>query len=694
MADSVLSSCKAQILAPAGSFECLSAAVRCGADAVYLGLKSFSARASAQNFSNEELEKAVKYCRERDVKVHLAVNTALYDSELKEAARIIEFAAKIGVDALIVSDLGVLSLAKEICPSLSVHASTQMGIASLSGAKTAKELGFDRAVLARELSRDEIGEIAKSKIIETEAFVHGAHCMSVSGQCYFSAMLGGRSGNRGRCAQPCRLNFGIGNSQGYALSLKDMSLCSHIRELCAMGVTSLKIEGRMKRPEYVAAAVSLVRASMQGEDTLEIFELSRDIFSRSGFTDGYYKSQIGKNMFGTRVRDDVVSAQSAMPRLHELYRKERQSVPINAEVKIGENQQITLNIKDKNENAVSVSAPLSSHSTATTDEQVALKQISRLGGSPYYVDEFMCDIKDGAFAPPSLLNSLRREAIEKLSQIRAKAPDREVFCPSEIPNIPKTNGEQKLFVRFENAEQLFECINLCDCAYLPARECLKLLEKGNLEKVKAKLVPELDRWAFSNDGFTRSAVKKLKAAGIENFCAQNIGQLSILKEEGVKAHLGAFMNVYNSRALKVLKELSVESAVASFEMPIKKIENLSHYINIGALVYGYIPLMLTRACPVKSAGGCKNCGKNAKLVDRTGARFAVKCTGAVSEIYNSVALCAQIEKSGFNSLDFLLCYFTGEDKERCKEVLLSVKNGVFPEKNGLFTRGLYKSGVI
>ena len=694
MADSVLSSCKAQILAPAGSFECLSAAVRCGADAVYLGLKSFSARASAQNFSNEELEKAVKYCRERDVKVHLAVNTALYDSELKEAARIIEFAAKIGVDALIVSDLGVLSLAKEICPSLSVHASTQMGIASLSGAKTAKELGFDRAVLARELSRDEIGEIAKSKIIETEAFVHGAHCMSVSGQCYFSAMLGGRSGNRGRCAQPCRLNFGIGNSQGYALSLKDMSLCSHITELCAMGVTSLKIEGRMKRPEYVAAAVSLVRASMQGEDTLEIFELSRDIFSRSGFTDGYYKSQIGKNMFGTRVRDDVVSAQSAMPRLHELYRKERQSVPINAEVKIGENQQITLNIKDKNENAVSVSAPLSSHSTATTDEQVALKQISRLGGSPYYVDEFMCDIKDGAFAPPSLLNSLRREAIEKLSQIRAKAPDREVFCPSEIPNIPKTNGEQKLFVRFENAEQLFECINLCDCAYLPARECLKLLEKGNLEKVKAKLVPELDRWAFSNDGFTRSAVKKLKAAGIENFCAQNIGQLSILKEEGVKAHLGAFMNVYNSRALKVLKELSVESAVASFEMPIKKIENLSHYINIGALVYGYIPLMLTRACPVKSAGGCKNCGKNAKLVDRTGARFAVKCTGAVSEIYNSVALCAQIEKSGFNSLDFLLCYFTGEDKERCKEVLLSVKNGVFPEKNGLFTRGLYKSGVI
>ncbi len=694
MADSVLSSCKAQILAPAGSRECLVAAVRCGADAVYLGSKSFSARASAQNFSDAELEDAVKYCRERDVKVHLAINTALYDSELLEAARIIEHAAKIGVDALIVSDLGVLSLAKEICPSLSLHASTQMGIASLSGAKMARELGFDRAVLARELSRDEIGEIAKSKVIETEAFVHGAHCMSVSGQCYFSAMLGSRSGNRGRCAQPCRLNFGIGNSDGYALSLKDMSLCSHIAELCNMGVTSLKIEGRMKRPEYVAAAVSLVRAAMQGEDTSEILKLAKDIFSRSGFTDGYYKSQIGKNMFGTRVRDDVVSAQSAIPRLHQLYRKERQFVPIDAEVKIGENQQITLNINDKNQNRVSVSAPSPCDNAGTLDEQFVLKQLSRLGGSPYYIDGFRCDIKEGASAPPSLLNSLRREAIEKLSQKRQKPPVREIFCPSELPNIYKTNTKQKLAARFENAEQLFECYELCDTAYLPIRECLKLLEGGGLEKIKAKLVPELDRWAFSNDEFTRSAVKKLKDAGIDSFCAQNIGQLSVLKEEGLVAHLGAFMNVYNSRALKLLKELSVESAVASFEMPIKKIENLSHFVSIGALVYGYIPLMLTRACPVKSALDCKKCGKNAKLVDRTGASFSVKCRGAVSEIYNSVPLCAQVEKGGFDSPDFLLCYFTSEDKKRCKEVLLSVKNRVSPDKNGSFTRGLYKSGVI
>ncbi|MBQ1262827.1 MAG: U32 family peptidase, partial [Oscillospiraceae bacterium] len=572
MADSILSSCKAQILAPAGSLECLTAAVRCGADAVYLGSKSFSARASAQNFADDELEQAVKYCRERDVKVHLAINTALYDSELNEAARLIEFAAKIGVDALIVSDLGVLSLAKEICPSLSLHASTQMGIASLSGAKMARGLGFDRAVLARELSRNEIEEIAKSGVIETEAFVHGAHCMCVSGQCYFSAMLGGRSGNRGRCAQPCRLNFGIGSKDGYALSLKDMSLCSHIRELCSMGVTSLKIEGRMKRPEYVAAAVSLVRASMQGEDTSEIFELTRDIFSRSGFTDGYYKSQIGKNMFGTRVKDDVVSAQSAMPRLHELYRKERQSVPIRADVKIGENQQITLNLCDKIKNNVSVSAPLPIDSIGNVDKAFVLKQISRLGSSPYYIDGFNCEIKDGAYAPPSLLNSLRREAVEMLSQKRQKAPDKDVFCPSELPDVSKNQTAQKLYARFESAEQLFECYDLCDGAFLPVRECLKLLENGGLEKVKAKLVPELDRWAFSNDEFTKTALNKLKVAGIDSACVQNIGQLALVKEAGMKIHFGAFMNVYNSRAISLLKELEVESAVASFEMPIKKIE--------------------------------------------------------------------------------------------------------------------------
>lgn len=694
MADSVLKGCKAEILAPAGSLECVTAAVRCGADAVYLGSKSFSARAFAQNFTDDELETAVKYCRERDVKVHLALNTALYDSELLEAARIIEQAAKMGIDALIVSDLGVLSLAKEICPSLSIHASTQMGIASLSGAKAAKELGFDRAVLARELSRDEIGEIAKSGVIETEAFVHGAMCMSVSGQCYFSAMLGARSGNRGRCAQPCRLNFGIGNSNGYALSLKDMSLCSHIKELCEMGVSSLKIEGRMKRPEYVAAAVSLVRASMQGEDTSEIYELSKDIFSRGGFTDGYFCSNIGKNMFGTRSRDDVISARSAMPQLHQLYRKEWQSVPIDAEIKIGISEPIKLSLKDKNENSAVSYASAANLSANPADEAYVLKQLSRLGGSPYYIDGFKCEIEEGAGISPSVLNSIRREALEKLSQKRQKAPKREIFCPEEIPFVSKKQSKTQIAARFENIDQLYENRNLCDIIYLPIRECLKLAGSELLTEMKEKLVPELDRWAFSNDAFTKTALENLKQKGIDRACVQNIGQLHLVKKLEIKAYFGPLMNIYNSRALKKLSELSVESAVASFEIPSKKLKGLSHFVKLGALVYGYIPLMMTRACPGKSEGGCKSCQGSLKLTDRTGKNFSVKCRGTVSEIYNCVPLSAKIENGDFDSVDFLLAYFTNEGGKRCKEVILSLKNRVSPDCSEGFTRGLYKSGVI
>ena len=694
MADSVLSSCKAEILAPAGSLECVTAAVRCGADAVYLGSKSFSARASAQNFTDDELETAVKFCRERDVKVHLALNTALYDSELDSAARLIEYAAKIGVDALIVSDLGVLSLAKEICPSLSLHASTQMGIASLSGAMAAKELGFDRAVLARELSRDEISEIAKSGVIETEVFVHGALCMSVSGQCYLSALLGGRSGNRGRCAQPCRLNFGIGNNDGYALSLKDMSLCSHIAELCNMGVTSLKIEGRMKRPEYVAAAVSLVKASMMGEDTSEIFELSKDIFSRSGFTDGYFKSDIGKNMFGYRRRDDVMSAKTALPRIHELYRKENQSVPLSAEVKISTEQPISLTLRDKTQNIVTAETEKASACQNSADKSFVLNQISRLGSTPYYIDDFKCEIEKGAGASPSVLNSLRREAVERLSVMRQKPPASEIFAPKELPQISKTQNETQLAARFERCDQLSANHSLCDVIYFPVRECLKLVNSDIFSGIREKLVPELDRWAFSNDEFTKTALHKLKNAGIECACVQNVGQLQLIKDAGMRAHFGPFMNIYNSRALKTLSDLSVESAVASCEIPSKKLERLSPFVKIGALVYGYLPLMMTRACPAKSEGGCKKCSGAPELVDRTGKSFSVKCRGAVSEIYNTVPLSAKLENGDFDSADFLLAYFTNEDGKRCKEVILSLKNRVSPQCKEGFTRGLYKSGVI
>lgn len=687
--------CKAEILAPAGSFESIEAAVRCGADAVYLGSKDFSARHNAQNFDNEELLRAVEYCHERGVKVHLAVNTALYDDELKSCEGLIEYAALIGVDALIVSDLGVLSLAKNICPSLSLHASTQMGILSPSGVVTAHKLGFDRAVLARELSKNEISEIIKASPIETEVFVHGALCMSVSGQCYLSALLGKRSGNRGRCAQPCRLNFSLGSGNEYVLSLKDNSLYEHINDLCKMGVTSLKIEGRMKRPEYTAAAVSLIRAAMNGQDYNEFLSLSRDIFSRSGFTDGYFKGEINKKMFGFREHEDVLRAENAIPTLHNLYRREVQRVPIKASLKLKENEQTKLIFEDNDKNIVTVYGEMAQNNGAPLSKDVAVEKIGRLGATPYYINDFELENKDNLSCALSGLNSLRRVAAEKLSLLRKTPPKREIYAPESIELTAKLCGKRNIYARFETLEQLKACIDECDSAILPIRECLKIArDRAEFMPYKNKIVIELDRAPFSSDSFIKKSLVELKESGFSKICIQNIGQLEIVKEIKMSAIYGPFMNVYNSRAVKFLKSLGVDEIVASFELPYKKIENLAPFTKIGALVYGYIPTMITRACPVKNINGCKDCKKDNVLTDRLGTKFTVSCKGNVSEILNSVPLCTDFSKHSFDYADFVLCYFTKEDKKRCKEVLFSTKNMLPMEKSSDFTRGLYKNGVI
>lgn len=680
-----------EILAPAGSFEAVEAAVRCGADAVYLGAKQFSARASAQNFDEQELKKTIAYCHDRDVNVHLAINTAVYDRELREAESLIEFAAKQSVDALIVSDLGILSLAKKICPSLSLHASTQMGIASAAGVYAARDLGFERAVLARELSREEIKEIAEKKIIETEVFVHGALCMSVSGQCYLSSVIGRRSGNRGRCAQPCRLECGIDSKNGHALSLKDLSLYSHLRELASFGVTSFKIEGRMKRPEYVAAAVSLAKASLLGEDAKEIFELSRDIFSRSGFTEGYYNSQIDKKMFGFREKEDVERAKTALPRLHELYRREISKVPISAEIKIVENEPITLKLCDNKGNIAKATAPFVSGNAAEID---AVKdKISRLGQTPYYIDNFNAEIKNAA-APPSVLNALRREAVEKLSEIRTQIKSHEMFAAEALEAPLKSKTEQKISARFENIDQLLACAELCDEIIFPIR---KLISEANKipQNLYGKITAELDRFAFSNDNYTENALKTIKEMGIHRVMVQNIAQLYLAKNEHLKITFGPFMNTSNSRALKTLLEHGVDRAVASFELSQKSIGELMPFCKIGALIYGYLPLMITRACPKKSVHDCKFCKENKSyLVDRKGAKMPIVCRGTVSEILNSVPLCAEIDNSEFKNLDFLVLYFTIESPQECKKLFKSAKTDKISKINGGFTRGLYKNGAI
>lgn len=292
-----------ELLAPAGSMEAVAAAVQNGTDAVYLGYGDFNARRNAKNFSEEEFAAAVSYCHLRGAKVYLTLNTLLTDRELPKAAEVAAQASAIGADAVLIQDLGVLRMLRQVAPDLPVHASTQMTLHNLDGVKMAADLGLTRAVLSRELSRDQIEYICQRAPIEIEVFAHGALCMCYSGQCFLSSVIGGRSGNRGLCAQPCRMRYGWnGRADGNPLSLKDMSLAGHLRELRKMGVACLKLEGRMKRPEYVAVITRVYASAIREgrEPTAEEVRQLTEAFSRQGFTEGFYQGKTGPDMFGIR----------------------------------------------------------------------------------------------------------------------------------------------------------------------------------------------------------------------------------------------------------------------------------------------------------------------------------------------------------------------------------------------------------
>ena len=400
-----------EILAPCGGAESLTAAVNSGANAVYLGETAFSARRNAENFTPEQLREAVRLCHLSGVKVHVALNTLVFDTELDKLEKTVEMIADCGVDAVIVQDFGVAKTIKKIA-DIPLHASTQMTVTSVSGAEMAKEAGFSRVVLAREMSLKEIERVVKSVDIETEIFVHGAICVCLRGQCYMSAMLGGRSGNRGLCAQPCRLNFTCDKREN-VLSLKDLSLIPHLREIEKIGVVSVKIEGRMKRPEYVAAAVTACRKALAGE-TPDMENL-RAVFSRSGFTDSYYNGTFEK-MQGVRTKEDVTAAPKAINELKQLYKDvyKRYSVDISAEIHDGQPSECTAECSGVSV-TVTGGVPQQAINKPSTAEDIAAR-LSKLGGTVFEPGKVSCNIDSGLILSASAVNSLRRDVIDKLSE--------------------------------------------------------------------------------------------------------------------------------------------------------------------------------------------------------------------------------------------------------------------------------------
>ncbi len=688
---------KIEVLAPAGNPAALKAAVFAGADAVYMGGALFSARANAVNFSREEMAEAVRFARERNVRVYVTVNTLLKDDELSEALDFCAYLCALPVDGILVQDMGLFRLLREACPNMPVHASTQMSLHTPGGAALLKELGASRAVLAREMSLEEIREVSEQTDIELEAFVHGALCMSLSGQCYFSGMLGGRSGNRGRCAQTCRLPFAAPGGTGHDLSLKDMSFIDHIEKLHKAGVCSAKIEGRMKRPEYVAAAVSACRHAADGEKApQELLDDLNAVFSRSGFTDGYLSARRGRDMFGIRTKEDVEGASSAVfASLHELYKNEMQRVPIRftAEIFTGKNPVLT--VSD------------GTHTVEVTEEHICeaamklpvnterwVSQLQKTGGTPYLCESTVIHTDDVTAVPISVLNGLRRNALEKLGELRREKPAVEFKMPDMEHNayVPE---KMKLRGWFQSAEQIPENAYLLDKIILPLdTPTEKLLE---LRDMGHSLILALPRAIWGIEDAVREKMKKCTADGFVDFYVGNLGGAALCRELRVSMHGGFSMNVFNTEALSTFAALGMADTELSFELTKEEIASLQGTLPRGVLVYGRQPLMLTRNCPLANSGkGCLNCKHTLSIRDRKGVDFPVQCTRfegrtVYSEVLNSVPLVLSDWLHDVHA-DFGVLRFTVENAVETGEILQSFINREKP--HGDYTRGLFTRGVL
>ena len=676
-----------EILAPVGSFDMLIAAVRCGADAVYLGAKEFSARRNAENFGLEELKKAIEYCHIRGVKAYLTLNILIKEKELTAAFNLARDSYSLGIDGIIIEDLGLAKILREKIPDLKLHASTQMSVHSPSALPILKEMGFTRVVAAREMSKTGLTDLcdkARALDMEIEVFVHGALCMCLSGQCQLSAFLGQRSGNRGLCAGPCRLPFKAENGTGYDLSLKDLSLLDRLGELKEMGIASFKIEGRMKRPEYVAAAVTAARQSIDnGYIDLEISETLKNVFSRQGFTDGYYKDILGKDMFGVRTKEDVVAANKAFPILHELYRAERKSTEISVKAEILENKPISITLSDK-ENTVTVKGdlPQKAKNKSVTKDDI-IKSITKLGSTSYFAGNTEVALDEGLFVSAGLLNELRREATEKLDSLRAKLKIERTNAEYEPSVSAHAKKQPKLICRFENENQIPHDLEGISGVIYPLEN--KPIEFGNIIKIV-----DIPR-GISSEELITERLKHFKKNGFDTALCGNLAAVEIAKEQGFNIIADTGLNIFNSESVKKAEEIGCKAVTLSYELSLEE-GDFNTNIPKGIIAYGNVPLMVFKNCPIKNGKPCKKCDKKGVLTDRMGIEFPIRCRMGYSEMLNSVPIWLADKQTELTHLDFLTLYFTNETDERVEQVINAYKNGLPSDTK--HTRGLYYRGTI
>ena len=673
-----------EILAPAGGAEQLKAAVYCGADAVYFGMRDFNARRNASNFGDEDLAETIAFCHARGVRVHITLNTLILDAETDRMRAAADRACEAGADALIVQDLAVAEYLKKSWPDVELHASTQMAVHNAAGVRQLEDAGFDRAVLARELSLEEIKRILSETEMPCEVFVHGAHCMSVSGNCYLSAMIGGRSGNRGLCAQPCRLDWKKDDRE-YVLSLKDLSYISHIPELERSGVCSLKIEGRMKRAEYVAAAVTACREAREGgEPDLDVL---RAVFSRSGFTDGYLTGKRNGDMFGIRTREDVTAAKGVLTELESLYRKETPRFYIDLSFTAEADKPASLTVSDGTFSAsVTGDVPEAARTRELTEES-ALKNLAKTGGTPYEIKSSVLKIGEGIAMSPGQLNGMRREALERLTDSRIASfghGKRDYHREEELPYVP---GEKKLLrVRFERPEQIPDEVN-ADQVVLPL---WRLKERPDLAgRFGDRLIAELPALIW-NEAPVRTELERLRSLGLKHVISGNICAPELVRGLDLILHGGLELNVLNTVSLAEYEKLGFADLTLSFELDFRQIRALGSSVRRGILVYGRPPLMKFRNCPGRSVKGCGSCGGQPVLTDRMGEKFPVLCRdGQYSELLNVVPV--YVADKNVPVTDFELLYFTVENREECERIIRMCGAGEKPDfrrTGGLYFREL------
>ena len=674
-----------ELLAPVGGPEQLAAAVRCGADAVYFGATSFNARRNAENFSGNDFISAVRFCHERDVKVYVTLNTLTMDAETEALYDTLSLICESGADAVIVQDPAVVRAVKKCCPTLRLHASTQMAVHNVSGAKLLAEAGFSRIVLARELSVPEIRAIAGSVDCEIEVFVHGAHCMSASGMCYLSSAFGARSGNRGLCAQPCRLDFRAGERE-FALSLKDMCLAAHLDALREAGAVSFKIEGRMKRPEYVAAAVTAYREALSGGrpdlDTL------RSVFSRSGFTDGYTAGRRTLEMFGTRTKDDVIAASAVLPKLKNLYKDEYKRVRLDMAFRAAPGAPSVLTATDGTHTvSVTGDVPEAALRTAMTPE-MAEKSLTKLGGTFYYPGSVTCEIGEGIILPAAAVNALRRAACDRLTEKRGETRPHPFARPEPTARACAARPERPaLRLSFRRASQIPADAE-CERLILPLREITGALIAAYGEKLCAR-IPAL---VYPADEVPAAeALKALAEKGLRYALCDNIGAIGLAKAAGLVPLGGALLNVLNSEATAFYRQLGAADVTLSPELSFAGMKALSPAGKIGFVAYGHMPLMHFRCCPMQGENGCGRCPGERTLTDRRGEPFPVLCEAQrFSVLYNPVPL--YVGDKPAPPVDFVTLSFTDETRERCAEVIRLFRAGkALP---GRRTAGLYDKTLL